>query len=158
VVRHARYRVAGRRPGLPSDFPHRDLIVLAAFSVVLGTLVIQGLTLKPLLRVLDLTDDDPVGQEVRMARGRALAAGLASLADEPATAADTVRHELAAHLGGADVSQARHAQHTQFHRRALSAARQEALRMRAAQEIGDDAFHQVEEDLDWLEMAGGTAV
>ena len=32
---------------LPGDFPHRDLIVLAAFSVVLGTLVIQGLTLKP---------------------------------------------------------------------------------------------------------------
>jgi hypothetical protein len=27
--------------------------------------------------------------------------------------------------------------------------------MRANQEIGDDAFHQVEEDLDWLEMAGG---
>ena len=26
---------------LPVDFPHRDLIVLAAFSVVLGTLVIQ---------------------------------------------------------------------------------------------------------------------
>ena len=28
--------------------------------------------------------------------------------------------------------------------------------MRATKEIGDDAFHQVEEDLDWLEMAGGT--
>jgi hypothetical protein len=27
--------------------------------------------------------------------------------------------------------------------------------MRASNEIGDDAFHQVEEDLDWLEMAGG---
>jgi hypothetical protein len=29
--------------------------------------------------------------------------------------------------------------------------------MRAANEIGDDAFHLVEEDLDWLEMAGGPA-
>jgi hypothetical protein len=28
--------------------------------------------------------------------------------------------------------------------------------MRASDEIGDDAFHQVEEDLDWLEMAGGS--
>ena len=27
--------------------------------------------------------------------------------------------------------------------------------MRASDEIGDDAFHQVEEELDWLEMAGG---
>ena len=26
--------------------------------------------------------------------------------------------------------------------------------MRASDEIGDDAFHQIEEELDWLEMAG----
>ena len=32
---------------LPAGFPFRDLIVLTAFSVVLGTLLIQGLTLKP---------------------------------------------------------------------------------------------------------------
>ena len=53
--------------------------MLTAFSVVLGTLVIQGLTLKPLLRALNLHDDDPVGREVRAARERALRAGLASL-------------------------------------------------------------------------------
>src|SRR3977135_2191444 len=46
---------------LPSAFPFRDLIVLTAFSVVLGTLAVQGLTLGPLLRALDLHDDDPVG-------------------------------------------------------------------------------------------------
>ena len=39
---------------LPAEFPYRDLIVLTAFAVVLGTLTIQGLTLKPLLRALDL--------------------------------------------------------------------------------------------------------
>ncbi len=27
--------------------------------------------------------------------------------------------------------------------------------MRANDEIGDDAFHLMEEELDWLEMAGG---
>ena len=27
--------------------------------------------------------------------------------------------------------------------------------MRANDEIGDDAFHRIEEELDWLEMAGG---
>src|SRR6516162_5281354 len=49
---------------LPSAFPYRNLIVLTAFAVVLGTLVIQGLTLKPLLRALDLHDDDPVSREL----------------------------------------------------------------------------------------------
>ena len=63
---------------LPRAFPFRDLIVLTAFSVVVGTLVIQGLTLKPLLRALKLQENDPVGQEVRTARARALTAGLAS--------------------------------------------------------------------------------
>ena len=32
---------------LPAAFPFRDLIVLTAFSVVLGTLALQGLTLEP---------------------------------------------------------------------------------------------------------------
>jgi CPA1 family monovalent cation:H+ antiporter len=49
-------------------FPFRDLIVFVAFSVVLGTLLLQGLTLRPLLMKLDLRDDDPVGQEVARAR------------------------------------------------------------------------------------------
>src|SRR4051812_40037218 len=141
---------------LPAGFPYRDLIVLAAFSVVLGTLVIQGLTLKPLLRALQIEDDDPVGQEVRTARARALQTGLATLAEEHSSAAATVRQELSAHLTRDDVRQASHVQHGEFHRRALRAAREEILRMRATNEIGDDAFHQIEEDLDWLEMSGGT--
>jgi len=27
--------------------------------------------------------------------------------------------------------------------------------MRASDEIGDDAFHRIEEELDWIEMASG---
>ena len=76
---------------LPAAFPYRDLIVLTAFCVVLGTLAIQGLTLKPLLRALDLHDDDPVGRELTAARERALRAGLASLASDQSPAAAVVR-------------------------------------------------------------------
>jgi monovalent cation/hydrogen antiporter len=146
---------------LPSGFPFRDLIVLTAFCVVLGTLAIQGLTLKPLLRALDLRDDDPVGQERRAARDRALKAGLASLQHDPSPAADAVRQEFTAHLehdhedddgpGGEGPGAA----HTRLHREALAAARQAVLSMRESDEIGDDAFHEVEEELDWLEMADG---
>jgi CPA1 family monovalent cation:H+ antiporter len=142
---------------LPAGFPYRDLIVLTAFAVVVGTLVVQGLTLKPLLRALNLHDDDPVGQEVRSARERALQAGLASLAREQSPIAERVRKEFTEHLAsdtaeaGADV--APHSAHTELHRRSLDAARKAVLAMRANDEIGDDAFHQVEEELDWLEMA-----
>ena len=53
---------------LPPDFPGRDLIVLCAFCVVLGTLVIQGLTLRPLLLLLRLDDDGSVEREISRAR------------------------------------------------------------------------------------------
>jgi monovalent cation/hydrogen antiporter len=139
---------------LPASFPFRDLIVLTAFAVVLGTLVIQGLTLGPLLRALDLHDDDPVGREVRTARERALAAGLATLADDSSPVADLVREEFTAHLSHTeDIRDEPQVVHSSLHRNALKAAREAVLAMRDSHEIGDDAFHQIEEDLDWLEMA-----
>ena len=51
---------------LPIDFPDRDLILLIAFCVVVGTLVLQGLTLRPLILLLKLRDDEPVNREVRV--------------------------------------------------------------------------------------------
>jgi len=140
---------------LPAGFPFRDLITLTAFAVVLGTLVIQGLTLKPLLRALNLHDDDPVGREVRTARDRALAAGLASIPDDGTAVANLARQEFAAHLTSSDDSRdTEHSAHDELHHGALHAARQAVLAMRDNGEIGDDAFHQIEEELDWLEMAG----
>jgi Na+/H+ antiporter len=144
---------------LPAAFPFRDLIVLTAFAVVLGTLVIQGLTLGPLLRALDLRDDDPVGHEVAAGRERALGAGLAALDHDGTPIADAVRQEFTAHLGSIDASpeegEVRRFAFRDTHRRALQAARRAVLAMRTSEEIGDDAFHQLEEELDWIEMSGG---
>jgi CPA1 family monovalent cation:H+ antiporter len=146
---------------LPSAFPYRNLIVLTASSVVFGTLVIQGLTLKPLLAMLNLHDDDPVGHEVQAARERALRAGLNRLAGDDSILAEAVRQEFTAHLAymgaDADTGQKRRSAHGELHRQTLDVARQAVLDMRASDEIGDDAFHQLEEELDWLEMADRTA-
>jgi CPA1 family monovalent cation:H+ antiporter len=144
---------------LPPAFPFRDLIVLTAFFVVLGTLALQGLTLGPLLRALDLRDDDPVGHEVNAARQRALHAGLAELEHDRSPVAEEVRQEFTAHLGSVDHNPDRDAgrvAHSDLHRRVLQAARRAVLAMRANEEIGDDAFHQTEEELDWIEMSGGS--
>lgn len=143
-----------------APFPYRDLIVLTAFSVVLGTLVVQGLTLKPLLHFLDLRDDDPVGREVDAARTRAFEAALASLDRESSPAAEPVRREYSALLKGAadrrglrvpEASADRDIRH-----RALSAARHTLTELRDTDEIGDDAFHRLEEELDWLEMSNAS--
>jgi CPA1 family monovalent cation:H+ antiporter len=144
---------------LPPEFPYRDLILLTAFAVVVGTLTIQGLTLKPLIRALQLHDDDPVGHEVSAARERAFRAGLASFADDRSPVAELVRREFAARLASeradTEARDATSSAHGEIHRRALRAARQAVLAMRANDEIGDDAFHRMEEELDWFEMADG---
>jgi monovalent cation/hydrogen antiporter len=67
-----------------APFPYRDLMVVAAFGVVLGTLVVQGLTLRPLLLRLRLRDDGSVEREVRHARVEALRAALAAAEGCPA--------------------------------------------------------------------------
>lgn len=143
---------------LPPGFPHRDLIVLTAFAIVLGTLSIQGLTLKPLLRRLNLHDDDPVGRELSAARERALRAALASIEHVASPAAKIIRHEFTerlAHSGlAANIDDKGHGNGA-LRRGALAAARDAILAMRFNDEIGDDAFHRVEEKLDRLEMAAG---
>jgi len=136
-------------------FPYRDLIVLTAFAVVIGTLVVQGLTLRPLMRWLDLHDDDPVGREVEAARERALEAALATFADDTSPAAEAVRHEFAHHQSppaGSDGADTGGLTHDEIHRRALAEARRVVFDMRARDDIGDDAFHRLEQEFDWVEM------
>ena len=120
--------------------------------------MIQGLTLKPLLRALDLNDDDPVGRELSAARERALRAGLRSFAGDRSPVAELVRREFTAHLAQepprADGGAVARSDLSDIYRPALQAARQAVNEMRANDEIGDDAFHLMEEELDWLEMAG----
>ena len=145
-------------PALPGggEFPHRDLIVLSSFCVVLGTLLLQGLTLRPLLQVLALRDDDPVAREVARARARTLRSAIASLDGDTSQAALAVRAELEARLqisGGREAAAPR-TPHDRLRRRAVATARRELLQMRDETDIGDDAFHVVEEELDWLEMSG----
>lgn len=142
---------------LPAAFPYRDFIVLTSFAVVLGTLVIQGLTLGPLLCALELDDGDPIGHELEAARARALEAGLAVFGREQNPETELVRHEftmhLSPHMHAHDEREGGSNSHTGLHRAALQAARRAILAMRDSHEIGDDAFHKMEEELDWLEMS-----
>src|SRR6185295_6560318 len=88
---------------------------------------------------------------------RALRAGLARFDRDRSPIAEAVRLELIAHLGAVGASQeegdARRFAHGDIHRQAVEAARQAVHAMRATDEIGDDAFHRMEEELDWIEMS-----
>jgi len=46
-------------------FPHRNLILFITFVVILFTLVLQGLSLKPLIRFLNIQTDDAESEEMQ---------------------------------------------------------------------------------------------
>jgi CPA1 family monovalent cation:H+ antiporter len=62
-----------------SSFPGREEIIACTLTVILVTLVGQGTTLLPLVRILGLSDSDPTEAEVRQAREAMLSAGIARL-------------------------------------------------------------------------------
>jgi monovalent cation/hydrogen antiporter len=159
---------------LPRAFPHRDLLLFTAFAVVLGTLVVQGVTLGPLMRLLRLRDDGAVDHEVHLARAETARAALAAMAAPHQPEMVTLlRKKYEARLHRAD--QARQAatnapdgagaagtpaglppaeapDYLQALRQAQSAERRTLVDLRARGVIGDDAFHKVEEELDWAEL------
>jgi CPA1 family monovalent cation:H+ antiporter len=142
---------------LPTEFPHRDLMLLTAFAVVLGTLVIQGLTLKPLIAALSLKDDNLVDGEVSQARAIAYRAALDEINSDPSEEAEVLRLEYSAVLLRAesdpDGNVASELPADPMRRRAIGAARRSLLMLRETGVIGDDAFHRLEEELDWAELS-----
>ncbi|MDR6536869.1 cation:proton antiporter [Variovorax soli] len=146
---------------LPSGapFPYRDLILLCAFTVVLGTLVLQGLTMKPLIRRMGLVDDDPVGREVRLGRTHAYRALLDAIKDDDSLSGKLLRKEYGAvialntgHTGNAPLDEVPGGP---LRRRAIAVARQRAFEMRRDDVIGDDAYRVLVQELDWAELSAG---
>jgi monovalent cation/hydrogen antiporter len=150
---------------LPDTFPYRDLLLFTAFAVVLGTLVLQGLTLRPLMVALRFAGDRVIEDEVRLARAELTRAALQVLDSEAVSEARAaVRREyearlatdtLEAHTGANAGSEL-----ALIQSRAIAAERRTLGQLRNRGDIGDDAFHRLEEELDWakvyaLRSAGG---
>lgn len=85
-------------------FPHRNLILFLTFTTVIGTLVVQGLTLPPLIRLLKFPEPDPQAATLAEANAQAQASRVAEerldalLSDErnalPPPLADRLRSVL----------------------------------------------------------------
>ncbi len=169
---------------LPTDFPFRDLILATAFGVTLGTLVLQGLTLRPLMLRLRLEDDGTVEREVRLARVETLRAAVEAAAACPgAETAALVRHRYELQLRRAEEEVAGNGAAMNAVSPADSAAasanaacldgeeadaavvsaatgaqRRRLVALRDDGTIGDAAFQRVEEELDWAELDMGHLV
>lgn len=138
-------------------------------GVVLGTLVVQGLTLRPLLLRLALHDDGAVEREVRRARVEALRAAVAATEECPRSeAAALVRQSYALQLRRAEEELAQEGADASVEtvaapvaptdgdssivHAATGAQRRRLVALRADGTIGDAAFQRLEEELDWTEL------
>jgi len=144
---------------LPASFPGRDPIVLAAFAVVLGTLVLQGMTLKPLLRILNFDPDKTVDNEVAQARVAIMQAALDVLSRKTSAAAAVVREQYEAQrviAENPDDAQAA-TEYDRLRLYAINRQRDTLEELRRNGTIGDEAYHRLEEEIDWAELAASPA-
>ncbi len=148
-------------------FPHRDLIVFTAFSVVLGTLVIQGMTLRPLMKRLRLEDDGTVQREAQLARVETLRAALSALDEHgDADISELLRRRYEVLLRRAEAQRTGDAasavalagnagpfdMDATIIRTATSAERARLVALREDGTIGDAAFQVIEQELDLEEL------
>jgi monovalent cation/hydrogen antiporter len=146
-----------------SAFPQRNLIIFLTFSVILVTLVLQGLTLPPLIRALGLAGATDLNSEEEAARSMMVEAALTHL--EEARKKDSVEfasiyEDLAQHykhrlakLKGADnveigANPAAYGRHIALTREMLRAERQAAIKLRNEGRINDEVLRKVEHELD----------
>jgi CPA1 family monovalent cation:H+ antiporter len=154
-------------------FPGRGLVIFLAFSVILVTLLGQGLTLPALIRRLGVVDDGSVEHEEIHARAVASEAALVRI--------EELRSEVPSHLPLLDQLKERYEhrgehlvhehrddpapkadeltpeeveemEHDEIRRAVIGAERLALLELRDRGEIGDEALRIVQRDLDLDEL------
>jgi NhaP-type Na+/H+ or K+/H+ antiporter len=142
---------------LPADFPFRDVILLAVFAVVMGTLVVQGLTLGPLIRLLGLGDDGVLDGEIRRARAAITDAAIDHVSGRDDAPAKRLRAEYRERREALKTAGEGDGRVTlpvdDLAEEVLRTKRERLLAMRLSGEISDAAYYQIEEELDRRELA-----
>ena len=150
--------------GVP--FAQRNMIIFLAFSVILVTLVLQGLTLPPLIRALGVVSGSGSHPEEREARRLILEAALKHLEkskSESDPEAAEVFEDLAHHYHHrlavlAETGDGTQELETNFHKRfndvsseLLRVERSTAVQLRNQGRISDELLREIERELDLSE-------
>ncbi|HMC27866.1 MAG TPA: Na+/H+ antiporter [Verrucomicrobiae bacterium] len=146
-------------------FPGRNLILLVTFCVIFGTLVLQGLTLAPLVRWLGIVDDHVTEREEKLARLKANEAALAHVEEMEALhrtnpkTAERLRAEYVDRIQqlrgeGPPEKTVRRLFSRDFEdlaREALETERETVIGLRNDEVISDQALRRIQRDIDLAE-------
>jgi len=146
-------------------FPGRDLITLLTFCVIFATLVLQGLTLAPLVRLLKIKDDRITEKEERLARLKANEAALARLEEIASSkrampkAVERLRSEYEDRIrqlqieepDGGSVSRLYSRDFEELACEVLQTERDTVIQLRNEEAINDQALRRIQRDIDLAE-------
>ncbi len=152
---------------LPETLPGRDFMLVAAFAVILVTVLLQGTTLGAVIRLLGLTEDD--ADRAKLSASEAEAAmmdvqrkaveavaynGDGKLIHPRLLERYTRRATMAARYVG---NEGDHKDNVNAHYdvilAAVAAGRRELMRLHRANDIDDETLHTLERDLDFEEIS-----
>ena len=148
-----------------SEFPQRNMIIFLTFSVIFVTLVLQGLTLPPLIRALGLSGGTGGLDEEEDARRIITSTALTHLeeirGEEPEFAGvyDDVAHHYSQRLailnqdgaGGDTMSLKELDRYRQVTAELMRVERKTAVRLRNEGRISDEVLRKIEHELDLSE-------
>ncbi|WP_370020227.1 Na+/H+ antiporter [Planotetraspora sp. GP83] len=158
--------------GLPEDFPERNLLLFLTFAVVIGTLVVQGLSFPWLIRKLGVsTEKEEYADDLAEAAAQqaAAAAAVARLDELVADGVLDVHEEVVQRLRDRSERRALHAWerlgggtgpdgeetpgtiYRRLRREMLAAERDVFVRLRDERRIDDEVLHRVMQELDFEE-------
>jgi monovalent cation/hydrogen antiporter len=152
---------------LPEDFPARDLILFLTFSVILATLLGQGLTLTPLIRRFNFPEDGALEREEVKARFKTAMASLKKLealsqeawvledhVQEMRDRIDSRQRRFQARWDGDGDSEleGRHSALTRLQDELIEVELNTLVELRDAGVIGDEAMRRVQRELDLERM------
>jgi monovalent cation/hydrogen antiporter len=151
---------------LPIEFPERNLILLITFSVILVTLVGQGLTLPAVLRWARWDGADLDGDEATVARVAAYQAGLDEIERARPNWPDhqplldrleSGLRDRSQHLATGDPEETaerdqERIEHEEIQRGVIAAQRTAVIELRDRREINDQTLRTIERELDLEEL------
>jgi CPA1 family monovalent cation:H+ antiporter len=145
-------------------FPRRNLLLFLTFSVILVTLVLQGLTLPPLIRALGLdgaTGPDCEEEEARRLMLQAALAHIAAARDSSQPEVAEIYDDITSHLHArlarlqtpqpADTDTTPYSHYLQISTDMLRIERETALQLRNDGHISDTVLRKLERELDLTE-------
>lgn len=148
-------------------FPYRDMVIFLSFAVILATLVVQGLSLAPLIRWLGVGEDCAPQNEEQLARLKTTHAALMEVerlsADGGFGTADVEAARVSFRRRLKELAEADNIFGPNLHRppgpsyrdlrlQALAASRRRLIKLRRERQIGDEVMHRIQRELDLDEL------